>query len=192
MMKSINLLVLINKKYVKKTLCVFFVLDLYVILYMVNNMNGNYDNSFNDSTSNFIGKMFRFLFGGGVFVLFSIIFICVGGSLFIKECLVAKDYVKTIGIFEDYTSCSDGVCGSRYSYVVDGETYYVSSDLNSNYFPEKDNVYYNPGNPSESMMFSNWHVLFIAGVVMLGGRELFKRKIKSYLNSSNKNGPINV
>ena len=66
------------------------------------------------------------------------------------------------------------------------------ADLNSNYFPEKDNVYYNPENPSESMMFSNWHVLFIAGVVMLGGRELFKRKIKSYLNSSNKNGPINV
>lgn len=111
---------------------------------------------------------------------------------FLKEYRLSREYVETIGTFVDYTTCDDGMCGSSYSYVVDGNTYYVSSDLKSDYFPKTDKVYYNPDNPSEAIMFSNWHILFIAGVVIFAGIELFKRKIKSYIAKNDKNGPINV
>ena len=47
-------------------------------------------------------------------------------------------------------------------------------------------------NPSETIMFSNWHILFIAGVVIFDGIELFKRKIKSYIANNDKTGPINI
>ena len=42
------------------------------------------------------------------------------------------------------------------------------------------------------MIFSNWHILFIAGVVIFAGIELLKRKIKSYIAENDKNDPINI
>lgn len=146
----------------------------------------------NGYADNFISKIFKFFLGDGLLKIGLLFLIVMSGSLYVKEYMTAKDYVKTVGTFEDYTGCHDGVCGNKYSYVVDGETYYVSSNLNSDSFPEKDAVYYNPENPSEAMMFSNWHITFIVSVVMFVVVELFKRKIKSYLNKQDKNGPINV
>lgn len=146
----------------------------------------------NGRAENIISKLFRFFLGDGILKICALIFMIMGGCLYVKEYMTAKDYVKTVGTFVDYTTCNDGMCGSKYSYVVNGETYYVSSDLQSNYFPEKDDVYYNPENPSEGMMYSNWHVLFIAGVVIFAGIEFFKRKIKSYIAKNDKKGPINV
>lgn len=148
-------------------------------------MNNNY-------VGNIISKLFRFFLGDGILKICALFFIFLGGFCFIKEYKLSREYVETIGTFVDYTTCDDGMCGSSYSYVVDGNTYYVSSDLKSDYFPKTDKVYYNPDNPSEAMMFSNWHILFIAGVVIFVGIELFKRKIKSYIAKNDKNGPINI
>ena len=147
------------------------------------------DKQFIEST---ITKIFKFFLGGGLFKVFAFMFMLFGGMFWLKEYMIAKDYIKTIGTFEGYTSCSDGVCGNRYSYEVDGKTYYVSSDLSSDSFPETDDVYYNPENPAEAIMYSDWHIIFIVGLVLFVGIELFNRKMKSIIFGGNKKGPINV
>lgn len=155
-------------------------------MYRYNNSSNQVVDPDKEFVETTLSKIFKFFFTGGFFKIVAYLFIFMGGLFWSKEFITSRSYVKTIGTFEEYTSCSDGVCGNRYSYVVDGKTYYVSSDLQSDTFPEKDNVYYNPKNPSEAMMFSSWHILFITGVVMIVGMKFLSKKTRSILAGGTK------
>ena len=156
-------------------------------MYRYNNADRNQvvdsDKQFVETT---LSKVFKFFLSGGIFKIFAYMCILFGGMFWTKEFITSRSYVKTVGTFIDYVGCNDGVCGAQYIYEVNGIEYYVSPNLDSNSFPEEADVYYNPENPGEAMMFSSWHILFITGVVMLVGIELFNKKMKSLIFGGNK------
>lgn len=109
----------------------------------------------------------------GPFLLTGLAFLGVGLFSSISEHNQTKDYEETTAILKDYTNCNydDGTefCEAIYEYQVNGITYTVSPKLRSNRsgFKYTDTVYYNPNNPSESIMYADWNSLTIIGTVIL-------------------------
>lgn len=109
----------------------------------------------------------------GPWLLFGIVFLGVGLFSIISEHNQTKGYEKTTGILKDYTNCryEDGseLCEAIYEYQVNGITYSVSPSTLRNRGGFKDNktVYYNPNNPSESIMYSSWRTLTIIGFIIV-------------------------
>lgn len=129
----------------------------------------------------------------GPWIMFGLIFMLVGGVLHFREYNLSKEYVKTTGHLEEYYNCNEGTCSANYSYQVDGEIYYASPNLSSDSFSEKADVYYNPNNPRESMMFSGWKILFIAGLLIIIGFSIggiiAKKKMDNFVKKIN---PLNI
>jgi len=109
----------------------------------------------------------------GPWLLVGIAFFGVGLFSIISEHNQTKGYEKTTGILKDYTNCSyeDGseLCEAIYEYQVNGITYSVSpsSLRNIGGFQQNDIVYYNPNNPSESVMYAGWGTLTIVGFIIV-------------------------
>lgn len=109
----------------------------------------------------------------GPWLLVGIAFLGVGLFSTISEHNQTKGYEKTTGILKDYTNCSyeDGseLCEAIYEYQVNGITYSVSPSTLSNRggFKENETVYYNPNNPSESIMYASWSTLTIIGFIIV-------------------------
>ena len=109
----------------------------------------------------------------GPWLLFGIAFLGVGLFSTISEHNQTKGYEKTTGILKDYTNCSyeDGseLCEAIYEYQVNGITYSVSPSTLSNRggFEENETVYYNPNNPSESVIYAGWSTLTIIGFIIV-------------------------
>lgn len=98
-----------------------------------------------------------------------------GFSIFssVSERNQTKGYDKTTAILKDYTNChyDDGseLCEAIYEYQVNGITYSVSTNSLSNRggFDDSDTVYYNPNNPSESVIYAGWSTLTIVGAIIV-------------------------
>lgn len=109
----------------------------------------------------------------GPWLLAGIAFFGVGLFSSISEHNETKGYEKTTAILKDYTNCTyDGgseLCEAIYEYQVNGVTYTVSPSKlsNSGGFEERDTVYYNPNNPSESIMYTSWSYLTIVGFIII-------------------------
>ena len=109
----------------------------------------------------------------GPWLLAGIAFLGVGLFSSISEHNQTKGYEKTTAILKDYTNCTydDGseMCEAIYEYQVNGVTYTVSPSTlsNSGGFEERDTVYYNPNNPSESIMYASWSNLTIVGFIII-------------------------
>ena len=121
-------------------------------------------------TSNMIILLICFLFFGP-FVLFGGVFLGVGLYEYNDEHSKAEGYEKTIGYFVevDYSDCTydddEQLCKAIYEYEVNGIRYDVSTSSYSNYFDDEIEVYYNPNNPSESIIFSPlWTFIVIGGI----------------------------
>lgn len=109
----------------------------------------------------------------GPWLLFGIIFFAIGLSLNISEHKQTKGYEKTTAVLKDYVNCDyeDGgdSCYAIYEYKVNGITYTVSPKYlgNAGAFDKKDTVYYNPNNPSESIMNSISGPIMITGLIII-------------------------
>ena len=109
----------------------------------------------------------------GPWLLFGIVFLGVGLFSSISEYNQAKGYEKTTGILKGYSDCTyndgDELCEAIYEYQVNGVVYTVSPSLLSDPdgFAKSDIVYYNPTNPSESIMYANWSILTIVGFIIV-------------------------
>lgn len=109
----------------------------------------------------------------GPWLLVGIVFFGVGLFSTISEHNQTKGYEKTTGILKDYTNCryEDGseLCEAIYEYQVNGITYSVSPSTLSNRggFEENETVYYNPNNPSESIMYARWSSITIIGFIIV-------------------------
>lgn len=109
----------------------------------------------------------------GPWLLAGIAFLGIGLYYSISEHNQTKGYEKTTGILKYYANCTydDGneLCKATYEYQVNGITYTVSpsSLRNSGGFEESDTVYYNPNNPSESIMYAGWSNLTIVGLIIV-------------------------
>ena len=100
----------------------------------------------------------------GPWLLVGIVFLGVGLFSSISEHNQTKGYKKTTGIL---TNCI--VDEAIYEYQVNGDTYTASPNMSSNcdVFKERDIVYYNPNNPSESIMYANWNIITITGLILV-------------------------
>lgn len=106
----------------------------------------------------------------GPFLLPGILFLGVGLFDGIHEYTQTKGYEKTIATLKDYTNCTyNDECKAIYEYQVDGIIYTVSPDLlgNSDAFAKNDTVYYNPNNPSESIIYTGWNISVIIGLILI-------------------------
>lgn len=120
--------------------------------------------------------VFSLLFSG-LWILVAIGLIGFGSYSYISEHKETKDYDKTVATLEDYQKCRTDqgteICNAIYEYQVNGITYTASPDLlsNRNTFSSTETVYYNPNNPSESIIYtSNINIIFIViGSIILVG-----------------------
>ena len=128
------------------------------------------------------------------FLFFGLIFLGVGLYSTINEHNKTEGFEKTIGYFVDfdYENCSldedRNLCRGIYSYEVDGKTYEVSPQELSDDFEQQRNVYYNPDNPEEGVIYVNWFwLIFVGGIVVcfcisifIVQKVLFMKTLKKY------------
>ena len=103
-----------------------------------------------------------------------LLFFVIGTFSTINEHKKIEGFAKTDAYYVDtydcYTDSDSGTfCEGIYVYKVDGIEYYASPAEESNSFPEKRDVYYNPNNPSESVILTNWLTLVIIGGILTFG-----------------------
>ena len=100
----------------------------------------------------------------GPWLMVGIIFFPFGLVSGIYEYKQAKGYEKTIGLLIEYNDNE-----AIYEYHINGDAYTVSPKMasNLNIFAEQDTVYYNPNNPSESIIYSSWNILTIVGFIIV-------------------------
>ena len=106
-------------------------------------------------SNSLISKMFRLIFFGKSYIIVTYLFIFISGFLFINELFLSFKYEDTIGYYGGYTNYMDDEYSYKYFYEVDGNTYIASPNLNTNHRKKNAKVYYNPDNPSESIIFSD-------------------------------------
>lgn len=162
----------------------------------------NHDNNkeektyFIDLRGTWLSKVIIFIFGGGIIYLALWVMFFMGILLYIGEYRKSLKYVETIGTNESFESCSNGgYCSDRYVFEVEGQKYYAHYNVDSDFFDRYEKVYYNPKNPNENMIFSNWWTLILGSGAILFIMYFMKWKIKSYIknaNVKNNNKPINV
>lgn len=104
----------------------------------------------------------------GPWFMIGLLFLVVETFSTINEHKKIEGFVKTDAYYVDTYDCyndSDGVtfCNGIYVYEVNGIEYYASPAEEGSSFPEKRDVYYNPNNPSESIILANWLTLVIVG-----------------------------
>lgn len=109
----------------------------------------------------------------GPWLLMGIAFLGIGLFSSISEHNQTKGYEQTTAILKDYKNCThdDGseLCEAIYEYQLNGITYSISPNLLSNRdgFDKSAIVYYNPNNPSESVMHAGWSILTIVGFIIV-------------------------
>lgn len=140
-----------------------------------------------DLTGTWISKVFMFMFSGKMLKA-ALIFMSIMGTLFfIGEYRTSKKYTEIVAVNINNEICLDtGYCDGEYEYIVNGIKYYAHYDNDRDHYNKYAKVYYNPNNPSEYMMFSNWHVLIFGSLGILLIIEFFERKVKSYMNNADK------
>ena len=107
----------------------------------------------------------------------AIIFLLIGVGCTISEKHKAKGYSETEGVLVDYKMEESYRDGKRdvyytavYQYVVNGHKYTGSPNKlsDADNFKEKVKVKYNPDNPSECVISSDWYELYIPAIIALG------------------------
>lgn len=104
-----------------------------------------------------------------ILIFVSYIFITIGLVSLIKENNKIKSYKQTVGKLLVKYDCFENKCRASYSYKIDGKEYYVLNEKNSQYFSNKEIVYYNPNKPEQSKIKSFDNILYI----MIGTTILF-------------------
>ena len=126
--------------------------------------------------------------------VFGLIFLGVGLYSTINEHNKIEGFEKTIGYFVDfdYEDCNldeeRNLCRGIYSYEVDGKIYEVSPQELSDDFDQQRDVYYNPDNPEEAVICSNWFgLIFVGGIVVcfcisifIIQKVIFLKELKKY------------
>ena len=144
------------------------------------NLENNNSNFFNENSLNFkqidlkknIKKVFMiikiiFIFCAVPFLLVGTIFVSVSGYNIISNSNKTKGYLKTNAVLVDQRNCQDGVCEAIYEYSVNGKTYQAIPDELSNNFEKERSLKYNPDNPEQYVIDSNWGTFLIIGSLCL-------------------------
>lgn len=121
---------------------------------------------------------FSVIFGlllNGIWILFALVFIGFGLYSYISEHNQTKNYDETVATLVNYKNCrnDDGteICNAVYEYEVNGIIYTTSPNVLSNRggFETTETVYYNPNNPSESIIYASSVniILIVIGFIIL-------------------------
>ena len=110
----------------------------------------------------------------GIWLMAGLFMVAIGIGITYRDFKDAQDYVKTTATFFKHTDCNydeDGYfCKAIYTYEVDGVSYTIMSNYSANEgnFPTKQDVYYNPNNPSEAAIRSSWITsLIVIGTIII-------------------------
>lgn len=163
----------------------------------------NIKNSINSSKKKNNNKMgclghFIYLMFMGPFLFIGIVLFGFGIFSYICQYYEIKDLTKTTGYLYEFYDCDisdyevvdeDTSCRARYKYTVNDKDYLASPNLTTNQrsFNKKENVYYNPSNPSDSYMCIDLSLLLIMGSIFLAVSIFFyiiTRKIAITINNS--------
>ena len=116
----------------------------------------------------------------GVMIIYGLFLI--GNSVYswILENKIKNEYNMATATLVDYTNCeydedNNEVCNAIYEYVINNNTYMVSLDLEAirDVYENSEIVYYNPNNPSESVIYAGTErflsriVSVVLGIVMI-------------------------
>lgn len=104
------------------------------------------------------------------FFFMGLIFIGVSTYFKFLEYHQSKNYLKTTGNLINYEKCvKDGLCQAVYEYEVNGIIYSGTPNYLSDESKLKEHmiIKYNPNDPSQYIIASEWNDLFIAGIVMV-------------------------
>lgn len=102
-------------------------------------------------------------------LLFGLIFIGVGLYSTNNVRMQAKNYDTTIGTIKNYSCNSKEECHAYYEYQVNGKAYTVSPSMISSKdgFKQTITVYYNPNNPSEAVVDTEWNYIVYVGILIV-------------------------
>ncbi len=110
----------------------------------------------------------------GLQFLVGIVFIGVSLYFNITENYKSKNYLKTEGKLVDFDNCQynnegNETCNAIYEYVVNSVTYKGSPSVLSNQSSSEKTVTvkYNPNNPSEYVINSDFNYLLITGIIII-------------------------
>lgn len=134
-------------------------------------------NDVSDSSS--VGKIRKFIqyIPLCIISVVAIIFLLIGIGCTISEKYKAKGYSETEGVLVNFKMEESYRDGKRdvyytgvYEYVVNGQKYMGSPNKlsDADNFKEKVKVKYNPDNPSEYVISSDWYELYIPAIIALG------------------------
>lgn len=146
--------------------------DSQVIFKINDNVVSSKDIKFSEKKVGCLSSILPLIFVGP-WLLIGIVFLGVGLYASISEHNQTKGYEKTTAILKKYINCEyeDGsqVCNGIYEYEVNGINYTVSPNLLTTHdgFDEIGTVYYNPKNPSESVMYAGWGNFIIIGIIII-------------------------
>jgi len=93
----------------------------------------------------------------------------------IDENIKTRDYIKAEAMFvgTDMEDVEGGTHSLEYKYVVDGETYYVSTDYDTSIIPKEGSIKtikYNPENPGDAVIkgYGEKSLIILLGVMFVG------------------------
>lgn len=108
----------------------------------------------------------------GLGTLVCSLFIIVGLFGLISNFVSIIGKEKTTGTLSSYYDCGqfgeEDNCLAYYEFKVDGKTYKSSSDevCSKEDFPKNKTVYYNPKNPNDNSMDSNWGIFLAISILL--------------------------
>lgn len=124
--------------------------------------------------------MLCFFVISGAMIVYGLFAICSSVYSFILENKIKSEYNQTYATLVEYTDCqfdedNNEICNAIYKYEVNNNTYTVSLDLGvvRDVYQNSEIVYYNPNNPSESVIYAGMErdlariFGIISGIVMI-------------------------
>lgn len=110
-----------------------------------------------------------------IMIIIGIVMLVFGVKAIIEKNIETKDYIKVEATFvsADMEDAEGATHSLEYEYIVDGETYYVSTDYYTSIIPKEGStksVKYNPENPGESIItgFGEESMIVLLGFMFVG------------------------
>lgn len=108
-----------------------------------------------------------------IMILSGIVFFGIGSYQYISEHIKTNGFEKAEATLKGFTDCEkvegSETCRAIYEYQIGNVIYTISPNLltSEDHFKEDTTVCYNPKNPRDAVIYSEWNSLLLIGIVMI-------------------------